>query len=191
MALSISVLVEFLLNSKNILDKHSKIIYFKFKLFNIKQKNMKTTKKYGKKQDLALSMWVKLARAYTTFSKKSLENIRSFHLTEPQFSVLESLGHLGPLTIGTLCSKQLVSGGNMTLVVDNLEKEQLVQRIYSKEDRRTIIVQLTPKGQLLFDEIFSRHAAHIEKLASILPEKEQEELARLLKKLGTGLSGTK
>ncbi|MFA6597615.1 MAG: MarR family transcriptional regulator [Ignavibacteriaceae bacterium] len=152
---------------------------------------MKTTKKYGKKQDLALSMWVKLARAYTTFSKKSLENIRSFHLTEPQFSVLESLGHLGPMTIGTLCTKQLVSGGNMTLVVDNLEKEGLVQRIYSKEDRRTIIVQLTPKGQLLFNEIFLQHAAHIEKLASVLTEKEQEELARLLKKLGTGLSGTK
>ena len=152
---------------------------------------MRTTKKYGKKQDTALSMWVKLARAYTTFSKKSLENIRSFNLTEPQFSVLESLGHLGPMTIGTLCTKQLVSGGNMTLVVDNLEKEGLVERIYNKEDRRTITVQLTSKGLTLFEEIFSQHAKHIEKLASVLSEKEQEELAKLLKKLGTGLSGTK
>lgn len=152
---------------------------------------MKTTKKYGKKQDLALTMWVKLARAYTTFSKKSLENIRSFNLTEPQFSVLESLGHLGSMKIGTLCTKQLVSGGNMTLVVDNLEKEGLVERIYNKEDRRTITVQLTSKGLTLFEEIFSQHAKHIEKLASILSEKEQEELAKLLKKLGTGLSGTK
>lgn len=152
---------------------------------------MKTTKKYGKKQDAALSMWVKLARAYATFSKKSLENIRNFHLTEPQFSVLESLGHLGPMTIGMLCTKQLVSGGNMTLVVDNLEKEKLVERIYNKEDRRTITVRLTEKGQSLFDEIFAHHAKHIEKLASVLTEKEQEELSRLLKKLGTGLSGTK
>lgn len=152
---------------------------------------MKTTKKYGKKQDLALTMWVKLARAYSTFSKKSLENIRSFNLTEPQFSVLESLGHLGSMKIGTLCTKQLVSGGNMTLVVDNLEKEGLVERIYNKEDRRTITVQLTPKGLTLFEEIFSQHAKHIEKLASVLSEKEQEDLAKLLKKLGTGLSGTK
>jgi len=152
---------------------------------------MKTRKEYGKKQDLALSMWVKLARAYTTFSKKSLENIRSFNLTEPQFSVLESLGHLGPMTIGSLCTKQLVSGGNMTLVVDNLEKEGLAQRVYNKEDRRKITIQLTTKGQKLFEEIFSEHAKHIEKLASVLTEKEQEELARLLKKLGCGLSGTK
>jgi MarR family 2-MHQ and catechol resistance regulon transcriptional repressor len=152
---------------------------------------MKTTKKYGKKQDLALTMWVKLARAYTTFSKKSLENIRGFNLTEPQFSVLESLGHLGSMKIGTLCTKQLVSGGNMTLVVDNLEKEGLVERIYNKEDRRTITVQLTPKGLSLFEDIFSQHAKHIEKLASVLTEKEQEELAKLLKKLGCGLSGTK
>jgi len=152
---------------------------------------MKTTKRYGKKQDLALSMWVKLARAYTTFSKRSQENIKEFSLTEPQFSVLESLGHLGPMTIGTLCSKQLVSGGNMTLVVDNLEKEGLAERIYSKEDRRTIIVKLTAKGETLFQKIFAEHAKHIEKLASVLSEKEQEELARLLKKLGTALSGTK
>jgi len=165
--------------------------YFKLKIIKLKNKIMKTTKKYGKKKDLALSLWVKLARAYTTFSKKSLENIRGFHLTEPQFSVLESLGHLGPLTIGTLCAKQLVSGGNMTLVVDNLEKEGLVERIYSKEDRRAIIVQLTAKGRLLFDEIFLKHAAHIEKLASVLTEKEQETLSGLLKKLGTRLSGTK
>jgi len=152
---------------------------------------MKTTKRYGKKQDLALSMWVKLARAYTTFSKRSQENIKELSLTEPQFSVLESLGHLGPMTIGTLCSKQLVSGGNMTLVVDNLEKEGLAERIYSKEDRRTIIVKLTAKGETLFQKIFAEHAKHIEKLASVLSEKEQEELARLLKKLGTALSGTK
>lgn len=79
----------------------------------------------------------------------------------------------------------------MTLVVDNLEKEGLVERIYNKEDRRTITVQLTSKGLTLFEEIFSQHAKHIEKLASILSEKEQEELAKLLKKLGTGLSGTK
>jgi len=173
------------------LDNSFVINYFELEIFNIKHTNMKTTKKYGKKQDLALSMWVKLARAYTTFSKKSLENIRSFHLTEPQFGVLESLGHLGSMTIGTLCSKQLVSGGNMTLVVDNLEKQGLVERIYNKEDRRTIIVQLTKKGKALFNEVFSQHAKHIEKLASVLTDKDQEELSKLLKKLGTSLSGTK
>jgi MarR family transcriptional regulator, 2-MHQ and catechol-resistance regulon repressor len=148
---------------------------------------MKTTEKYGKETDLALSMWVKLVRSQSVFAKKSLEDIRRYGLTEPQFGALECLGHLGPMTIGTLCSKQLVSGGNMTLVVDNLEKEGLVERVHSKEDRRTIIVQLTSKGHELFERIFVQHAERIKELASVLSIKEQEQLSILLKKLGFGL----
>lgn len=148
---------------------------------------MKSTKKYGKKIDLALSTWVKLARAYSSFWKKSAENILTFGLTEPQFSVLECLGHLGPMTIGILTSKQLVTGGNMTLVVDNLTKEGLVERIYGQKDRRTIMVQLTDKGQKIFDSIFILHAKRIAEVASVLTDKELEDLGKLLKKLGTSI----
>jgi MarR family 2-MHQ and catechol resistance regulon transcriptional repressor len=149
---------------------------------------MKTTKQYGKKIDAALSMWVKLARAHSTLAKLTDENIRSFGLTTPQFGVLECLGHLGPMTIGELCKKQLVSGGNMTVVVDNLTKDGLVERIPSKDDRRAIVVQLTAKGKKLFGDIFIRHAKFVASAASVLSDKEQSELAVLLKKLGMGLA---
>lgn len=148
---------------------------------------MKTTEKYGPKADAALSMWVKLARAYATFYKKSHASIRSFGLTEPQFSVLETLGHLGPLTIGTLCKKQLVSGGNMTLVVDNLERDGYVRRIHSQKDRRTIIVELTDSGNELFQKIFVKHAENITKASSVLSEEELHQLSHLLKKLGRSI----
>lgn len=145
---------------------------------------MKTVVKYGKRTGLALSLWVKLARATATFGRLTLENIKSFKLTQPQFGALETLGHLGPLTLSELSKKQLVSGGNMTCVVDNLEREGLVERVQNKEDRRSIFVQLTPKGKKLFDEIFIKHAEFITNITSVLSEKEQEHLGRLLKKLG-------
>ena len=148
---------------------------------------MKTDKTYGKKADLALGLWVKLARAASSFGKLTTINIKSFGLTEPQFSVLECLGHLGPLTSGELSKKMLVSGGNTTVVVDNLENIGLVERIHSKKDRRTIYVQLTAKGEKLFDEIFAQHARYVSKIASVLTEQEQERLAQLLKKLGLAL----
>ena len=148
---------------------------------------MKTTKRYGKNADLALSLWVKLARAYSTFCKLTIKQISTFGLTEPQFGVLECLGHLGPLTLGELSKKQLVSGGNITCVVDNLEKEGFVERVPSKEDRRAIVAQLTPKGKKLFDNIFLQHAKYITKISSVLKEREQQELSRLLKKLGLAL----
>jgi len=133
-------------------------------------------------------MWVKLARASSTFGKLTCEHIRTFGLTEPQFGVLEILGHLGPMTLGELSRKRLVSGGNMTCVVDNLEKDGCVERVHNKDDRRSINVRLTSKGKRLFDSVFVPHAEYVSKIASVLNENEQETLSVLLKKLGLSLS---
>ncbi len=148
---------------------------------------MKTTKKYGEKIDLALGMWVKLARAFSVFNKKTAYQIRTFNLTEPQFGVIECLGHLGTLAIGDLSSKMLMSCGNATVIIDNLEKENLVERIREKSDRRVIKIALTEKGNDLFNKIFLEHAEYVAKLASVLTESEQQELSILLKKLGHSL----
>ena len=145
------------------------------------------TLQYGTKAAVALDLWVKLARASAVFSQRTHEHIRSFGLTESQFSALETLGHKGPLTVGELCKKQLVTGGNMTVVIDNLEREALVERVRSSTDRRVILVHLTKKGKALFDDIFPGHAQYVAGLASVLEPDEQRELGRLLKKLGLAL----
>jgi MarR family transcriptional regulator, 2-MHQ and catechol-resistance regulon repressor len=151
---------------------------------------MKSTKQYGKKIDLALSLWVKLARAHDTFSHLTAANIRTTGLTPAQFGVVECLGHLGPMLIGDLTRKHLVSGGNMTVVVNNLEKDGLVRRSVDKKDKRAFYVQLTPKGKRLFQTTFIPQANYIVKLASVLSETEQIELGDLLKKLGTQIQIT-
>ena len=133
-------------------------------------------------------MWVKMARAFATFDRLTVEHIRTFGLTQGQFGALECLGHLGPMTAGDLCTKQLVSGGNMTVIVDNLERERLVERVRSRRDRRTITVRLTPKGRKLFEEIFPSHAQYVADLASVLSVREQGTAGRILKKLGCGLA---
>lgn len=138
--------------------------------------------------DLALGLWVKLARAFAVFNHRTAEHIRSFGLTQAQFGALECIGHMGPLTLGALCRKRLVSGGNMTVVVDNLEREGLVERVRSTKDRRTIVVRLTSKGTALFNRIFRPHAEYIASLAGALTEREQTQLSSLLKKLGCAIS---
>lgn len=146
---------------------------------------------YGKKNDLALNTWVKLARTHSIISHLSDENVRNYNLTTPQFGVIEALGHLGPLRVGQLCKKMLVSGGNMTLVLDNLERHNLIERVFSKEDRRAILIQLTEKGAKLFDSIFSKHADRIGEIMSVLSFEEQKQLGDLLKKLGKSLEKKK
>lgn len=148
---------------------------------------MKPTRRYGKRSDLALSLWVKLARAYWTFAHYSHKDIERYELTPPQFAVLEALGHLGTLTLGELSRKRLVTGGCMTLIVDNLEKEGLVARHRCTEDRRIIYVELTAKGTRVFNTVFPPHAQRITELASVISEKEQVQLSALLKKIGLKL----
>jgi MarR family 2-MHQ and catechol resistance regulon transcriptional repressor len=149
---------------------------------------MKTTEKYGKRADLALSLWVKLARTTDTIGFLTGRDISKYGLTPPQFSIFESLGHLGPMKICEIGAKKLMTGGNMTVVIDNLEKQGLVERIRSTEDRRSTIIQLTKKGKQLFDNVFVQHAQCVEELIwSVLPEEEITQLSELLKKLGVGL----
>lgn len=148
---------------------------------------MSTTRHYGRKADTALRMWVKLARAFATLSRLSAADIRSYGVTQAQFGVLEALGHLGPMSLGDVARKTLVSCGTTTVIVDNLAKEGLLERTPHREDRRVKVVQLTPKGRKLFLEIFPKHAAAMAEFVAVLAEPEQERLGALLKKLGLAL----
>ncbi len=141
---------------------------------------------YGIRLARSLDVWVKLARSFTTVQHVTEEHSRSFGLTLPQFGVLECLGHRGSLTFSELSKKQLVSGGNMTVVVDNLEREGLVKRARCLQDRRQVYVHLTSKGKKLFDRIFLLHAEVVARTFSVLSPEEQDRVAALLKKLGTG-----
>ena len=143
---------------------------------------------YGKQTDLALALWVKLARAYETVSHIAMEDIRRYGLTKPQFGVIEALGHLGQLTLGELSRKQLSSCGNITVVVDNLENEGLVSRKECASDRRVTYVRLTAMGKKLFASSFKFHAQRIAQAASVLTTDEQRELGLLLRKLGLSLA---
>ncbi|MDF2439284.1 MAG: MarR family transcriptional regulator, and catechol-resistance regulon repressor [Abditibacteriota bacterium] len=134
----------------------------------------------------ALSTYVKLVRATETASGRIHRHLSEDGLTTGQFGVLEALLHLGPLNPCVLAQKHLQSSGNVTMIVDNLEKRGLVRREPSKEDRRRIMVHLTEEGERLIREIFPRHAHAVEVEMNRLSPEEQEELGRLCRKLGVG-----
>jgi MarR family 2-MHQ and catechol resistance regulon transcriptional repressor len=80
--------------------------------------------------------------------------------------------------------KILKSSGNMTLVIDNLEKKNLVKRTRSTEDRRMVMVSLTRAGEELIDRILPVHVAAITQEMNVLDPDEQEKLGELCRKLG-------
>ncbi len=139
----------------------------------------------GTKDELrALNAYVKLMRASESVSARTHRHLSEAGLTVSQFGVLEALYHLGPLSQAELAKKILKSSGNITMVIDNLEKRGLVKRERKQEDRRYYAIRLTPGGKKLIGGIFPRHAGKIVEAMNALTKTEQETLGYLCRKLG-------
>jgi MarR family transcriptional regulator, 2-MHQ and catechol-resistance regulon repressor len=150
------------------------------------------TKYKGPKDEVrALSAFVKLIRASDSVSARIHRHLSDAGLTVSQFGVLEALFHLGPLSQSEIAKKVLKSTGNITLVIDNLEKRDLVKRERQEEDRRYYLVRLTAAGRRLIGGIFPRHAAKIMKEMKALSNAEQDALGNLCRKLGLQQDGEK
>lgn len=132
----------------------------------------------------ALDAYIKLTRASTAVEKAINRHLADADLTISQFGVLEALHHLGPLQLGQLADKILKSGGNLTLVVDNLCKRGLVERGRDPADRRVVIVHLTERGRELIGALFPRHVTRVVEAFGTLEPGEQETLGRLCRTLG-------
>ena len=136
------------------------------------------------RETLALDTFIKLTRATDSLLQRLSQRSIQDGLTPTQFGVLETLYHLGPLCQTEISRKLLLSNANITLVIDNLEKAELVQRIRSTKDRRFISVSLTGQGEELISRLFPEHAASIADEMSVLSEEEQQTLSELCWKLG-------
>ncbi len=136
------------------------------------------------RQERALSAYVKLLRASDTLHTEATRSLADSGLSSSQFAVLEALYHVGPLCLSELARKILKTSGNLTMVAKNLEKQGLVVRQQSGEDRRFVSLAITEKGRKLMARIFPVHLARIVELMERLNPAQQEELARLCRKLG-------
>jgi MarR family 2-MHQ and catechol resistance regulon transcriptional repressor len=132
----------------------------------------------------ALNAFINLIRASDSVGARLGEQIEQSGLTMGQFGVMEALLHLGPMCQHTLAEKLLRSGGNVTLVIDNLEKHGWVRRERQKDDRRRVKIYLTPRGQRLIARVFPEHAEAVTEEMSHLTAEEQETLRRICRKLG-------
>lgn len=138
----------------------------------------------------ALDTFVKLRRAVNAIGARlNPALLRDTRLTESQFGVLETLHHKGPMTQVRLCEKLLLSGSNLTTVLDNLERRGWVRRLVQPDDRRAHRIELTARGRAIIGRAFPAHAARITHLLNHLTREEQAHLGRLCRKLGRAVAG--
>ncbi len=104
-------------------------------------------------------------------------------LTTPQFGVLNVLQKNGSVPLKKISDELLVTGANITCVVDNLEKQTLVKRVPSKVDRRVINAELTAKGKQKLNKIYPDHVKSMNEFSKRFTDTEVKQLTGLLEKL--------
>ncbi len=132
----------------------------------------------------ALRLWVILSRAHAAIAEHAGEDVARHGLTLAEFAIVEALYHRGPMLLGEVQRRILVSSGGITFLVDRLTAKGLVERRSCASDRRARYAALTTKGEELVAEIFPSHAAALTRAVSGLTITEQVQVADALRTLG-------
>src|ERR1700682_2283880 len=138
----------------------------------------------SKVQVEAPRLWLVLSRCHRALNQIAERSIEEAGLCLTDFAALEALLHKGPLSITEIQSKVPLALGSMTAAVDRLEEKGLILRTPSPEDRRAKILKLSPKGRSVVKAAFTRHAADLETVMTVLDQREKRQLHDLLKRVG-------
>lgn len=139
----------------------------------------------------ALKLWLRLLACTTRIEDQIRNRLRQqFDTTLPRFDLLAQLErHPEGLSMRELSQRLMVTGGNVTGVVDQLEAESLVQRQPHASDRRSFTVTLTPSGRRLFRRMAATHEAWVVELLGGWNATQKGEVYGLLAHLKLHLAG--
>ena len=133
----------------------------------------------------ALRIWLRLLTCTQLIERRVRSRLREdFATTLPRFDLMAQLDrHRRGLKMNELSRLLMVTGGNVTAIVDQLEKEGLVERLEEPDDRRAFRIRLTRSGVKGFSEMARVHEQWVVELLAGLSRKDQDELLKLLAKL--------
>jgi len=140
----------------------------------------------------SLRTWLRLLSCETVIEQHLRSLLRqNFSVTLPQFDVLSELERAGdPLTMSQLSKELMVSNGNVTGVIDRLEKTGFAKRVRAEHDRRIQYIELTAKGRKEFNKMASQHEKWLADLLSGLSLTEMGKLQELLLRMRQSVSAS-
>lgn len=137
----------------------------------------------------AVRLWLRLLACSTQIEQTIRTQLRlRFGTTLPRFDYLAQLNrHPQGLRMKALSRHLMVTGGNVTGLTDQLVAEGLVERLDDPDDRRAMIVRMTPRGREWFRHMAGEHEAWLAELFGGLEPAEMEQLHQLLGRLRQGM----
>lgn len=138
----------------------------------------------------ALKLWLRLLACSTQIETEIRQRLRArFGITLSRFDYLAQLHrHPEGLRMNALSRYLMVTGGNITGLTDELEKEGYVRRVASPADRRAFLLTLTPEGRGRFERMAAEHEGWIIELMGGLKAADRRTLHALLGTLRTTMA---
>ena len=139
----------------------------------------------------SLKLWLRMLSCTVRIENEIRSRLRAgFGITLPRFDLMAQLErHPQGLRMGELSRRMMVTGGNVTGITDQLEREGLVARVPDPQDKRAFAVKLTQAGQEAFAAMAKVHEGWVEELLGHVPAEDKEQLIRLLNGMKAGLDG--
>jgi len=130
----------------------------------------------------ALRLWLRLLTCTQLIERQVRARLRErFDTTLPRFDLMSQLWRYPEgLKMNELSRHLMVTGGNVTGIVEPLVQEGLIERVAEPADRRATRVRLTRAGRKAFAEMARVHEEWIVELLGRLSKKESAEVYRLL-----------
>lgn len=125
-------------------------------------------------------------KLHKRFQELNREEFRPYDLSTPQYAILFHATVEG-VPLSHICQEMVADNSNLTRLVDRLEARGLVRRAPDPRDRRVTLVQLTPEGKALIDELRPRHRDYIERRMSHLTPEQLDALHSAMETLYSAL----
>ncbi len=137
----------------------------------------------------SLKLWLRMLSCTNRIENEIRSRLRAqFGITLPRFDLMAQLErHPEGLRMGELSKRMMVTGGNVTGIVDQLEQERLVVRVPDPRDGRAFTVRLTPAGRQAFAKMAVVHEAWVIELLAGMPAEDKSSLMALLTRMKEAL----
>src|SRR6266849_5991952 len=132
-----------------------------------------------------LQLVIALGRSLQAMERFVRPHLATSGLAMTEFAVLEALYHKGPLRLGEVRDRILLTGASTTYVVKKLEERGLMRRRACGEDSRVVFGELTAKGRAVIEEVFPAHADLLQQAMGGLSVSQKRDVIRLLRTLRT------
>lgn len=124
-----------------------------------------------------------LASCYALLERKIGQTLSPFGLSPVKMNALMMVKHVGGergLSQVEISKRMIVSAGNITRLIDRLEKDSLVERVAEPNDRRVKLIRITKKGSDLLDSAWPTYQGKVNEILTMLPSRDLQLMPPLL-----------